>query len=149
MILILILIFSQALFRYLLGSGFVWGEELARYLHIAQVWVGASLAVKTGGHIRITFFRDLFKTNTKKYIDLLATLLFFLFTLFIAIKGTEFILQLIDTGQKAPSLGVLMAIPYTVIPLGGFLMCLRLFQQFKSIWQGNLIEDDGLEGVDK
>src|SRR5690625_2243624 len=77
MVLILLLIFSQALFRYLLGSGFVWGEELARYLHIAQVWVGASLAVKTGGHIRVTFFRDLFKTNTKKYIDLLSTLLFF------------------------------------------------------------------------
>lgn len=149
MALILILIFSQALFRYLFGSGFVWGEELARFTHVAQVWLGASLAIRTGGHIRVTFIRDLFSRKIKKYIDLLSTLLFFLFTLFIAINGTEFILQLINTGQKAPSMGILMAIPYTVIPLGGLLMSLRLVQQFISILKGNLIAEEALEGVDK
>ena len=149
MALILVLIFSQALFRYLFGSGFVWGEELARYTHVAQVWLGASLAIKTGGHIRVTFLRDLFSVKLKKYIDLLSTLLFFLFTLFIAIKGTEFILQLINTGQKAPSMGILMAIPYTVIPLGGLLMSIRLIQQFIAILKGDLIAEEVLEGVEK
>ncbi|MBO1004410.1 TRAP transporter small permease [Pseudogracilibacillus auburnensis] len=147
MVIILALIFSQALFRYFLGSGLIWGEELARYIHVAQVWLGASLAIKTGGHIRVTFLRDMFGEKLKKYIDLLATILFFIFALFIAIKGTDFILQLMNTGQKAPSMGILMAIPYTVIPIGGFLMALRLIQQFRSILKGDLVEDDGLEGV--
>lgn len=149
MALILILIFSQALFRYLFGSGFVWGEELARFVHVAQVWLGASLVIRTGGHIRVTFLRDLFSRNIKKYIDLLSTSIFFLFTLFIAVKGTEFIIQLVSTGQKAPSMGILMAIPYIVIPLGGLLMSLRLIQQFRSILKGELIAEEALEGVDK
>lgn len=148
MVVILLLIFSQATFRYFLGSGLIWGEELARYVHIAQIWIGGSLAIKTGGHIRVTFFRDLFKTKGRKIIDLLATLLFFIFMVFIAVKGTEFIFHLIETGQKAPSMGILMAIPYTVVPLGGLLMAIRLIQQFRSILKGELL-DEGIEGVDK
>ncbi|AOV07444.1 hypothetical protein BI350_07760 [Sporosarcina ureilytica] len=148
MIIILLLIFSQALFRYFFGSGLIWGEELARYIHVAQIWLGGSLAIKKGGHIRVTFFRDLFNTQGRKFIDLIATLLFFTFMVFIAVKGTEFILHLIGTGQKAPSMGILMAIPYTVVPLGGLLMAIRLVQQFRMIWKGKLL-DAGIEGVDK
>ena len=124
------------------------GGELARYVHIAQIWIGGSLAIKTGGHIRVTFFRDLFKTKGERLFDLLATLLFFIFMVFIAVKGTEFIFHLIETGQKAPSMGILMAIPYTVVPLGGLLMAIRLIQQFRSILKGKLL-DEGIEGVDK
>lgn len=141
MVIILILIFSQAFFRYFFGSGLIWGEELARYLHIAQVWLGASLVIKTGGHIRITFFRDLFNKKIKKYIDLTATLLFFLFMFFIAYEGTQFIIQIFGTGQKSPSMGILMAIPYTVVPIGGLMMAIRLLQQMRSILQGNLLEE--------
>lgn len=148
MVLILLLIFSQALFRYFLGSGLVWGEELARFVHVAQIWLGGSLAIKTGGHIRVTFFRDLFSTKVKKVIDLIATTAFFIFMVFIALKGTEFVLQLVNTGQKAPSMGILMAIPYSVIPLGGALMAIRLVQQFISIIKGELLEEE-IEGVDK
>lgn len=148
MVLILVLIFSQALFRYLFGSGLVWGEELARYVHIAQVWLGASLAIKTGGHIRVTFFRDLFTTRIKKVLDIIATILFFGFMVFIAYKGTFFILQLIETGQKAPSMGILMAIPYTVVPIGGFLMGIRLIQQLIGIFKGDLLEEE-IEGVEQ
>lgn len=148
MILILVLIFSQALFRYFLGSGLVWGEELARYTHIAQVWIGASLVIRTGGHIRVTFFRDLFPPIGKKIIDLISTFLFFIFMCFIAFKGTEFILQLFNTGQKAPTLGILIAIPYMVIPLGGLLMAIRLIQQIISVLKGNLLEEE-IEGVEK
>lgn len=148
MVVILLLIFSQAFFRYFLGSGLIWGEELARYIHIAQVWIGASLAIKTGGHIRVTFFRDLFKDKAKMYLDLLATILFFSFMVFISYKGTQFIIQLIETGQKAPSMGILMAIPYTVVPLGGFLMAVRLIQQFSAILKGDLLEEE-IEGVEQ
>lgn len=143
---IVFLIFSQALFRYFLGSGLVWGEELARYIHVTQVWIGASLAIKTGGHIRVTALRDLCNDKMKKFLDLLSTFLFFLFMVFITFKGTEFIMHLAETGQKAPSMGILMAIPYAVIPLGGFLMVLRLIQQFRSILKGELLGEE-LEGV--
>lgn len=146
MILILFLIFIQALFRYFFGSGLIWGEELARYLHVAQVWIGGSLAIKKGGHIRVTFVRDLFNKTGRKILDLLSTFLFFSFMVFIAIKGTDYILQLVSSGQRSPSMGISMWIPYTVVPLGGFLMAVRLVQQFISILKGNLLAEK-IEGV--
>lgn len=145
---ILLMIFSQALFRYFFGSGVVWGEEFARYIHVAQVWIGSSLVIKTGGHIRVTALRDILNTKFKKGLDLLATALFFGFMLFITVKGTQFIFQLIETGQKAPSMGILMAIPYMVIPLGAFFMVLRLIQQFRNILKDDLWEED-IEGVEQ
>lgn len=141
MVAILFLIFSQAFFRYLFGSGIIWGEEFARYVFIAQIWLGSSLAIKTGGHIRITFFRDLFGATGRKALDLLSTILFFIFMLFIAYKGSSFVIELIGTGQKSPSMGILMAIPYTVIPLGAFLMAVRLVQQFRTILTGKLLDE--------
>ncbi|WP_301109773.1 TRAP transporter small permease [Sporosarcina sp.] len=148
MVAILLMIFSQALFRYFFGSGIVWGEEFARYIHVAQVWIGSSLAIKMGGHIRVTFVRDLMNDTCKKVLDLLATFLFFVFMAFITYKGTLFILQLLETGQKAPSSGILMAIPYSVIPLGAFFMVLRLIQQFRGILKGELLEEE-IEGVEQ
>lgn len=148
MVLILLLIFGQALLRYFFGSGLVWGEELARYVHIAQIWLASSLAIKTGGHIRVTFFRDLFTKSGRRIIDLVATLSFFVLMVFVAVKGTEFIFHLIETGQRAPSMGILMAIPYAVVPLGAMLMLIRLIQQFRSVLKGEVI-DEGIEGVDK
>lgn len=148
MVSILFFIFSQAFFRYFFGSGIIWGEEFARYIFVAQIWLGSSLSIKLGGHIRVTFFRDLFGSKGKKVLDILSTFLFFIFMLFIAVKGTGFIIELMGTGQKSPSMGILMAIPYTVIPLGAFLMAIRLIQQFKKILSGNLLEE-ATEGVEQ
>lgn len=141
MAIILLLIFSQALFRYFFGSGLVWGEELARFVHVAQVWIGASFIVKKGGHIRITFFRNLFSNQIKKYLDILSTFLFFCLMVFIAYEGTFFVLQLIESSQTSPSMGIKMGIPYAVIPIGGLLMVVRLIGQFKDILKGDLLEE--------
>lgn len=144
MLMIVLLIFGQAFSRYFLGSGIVWGEELARYLHVGQVWLGSSLVVREGGHIRVTFMRDLFSQRVRKYIDITASIIFFALTTFIAISGTKFIMQLFETGQKSPSMGVLLAIPYMVIPLGGLLMSIRLIQQIIKLYKGS---NDAVEGV--
>lgn len=146
---ILLFIFGQAFFRYFLGSGLTWGEEFARYVFIAQIWLGSSLVIRTGGHIRVTFFRDLFNTKGRKILDLLSTALFFSFMVFVSYKGTAFILELVSTGQKSPSMGILMSIPYTVIPLGATLMAIRLIQQFKKILVNNQLLDETIEGVEQ
>lgn len=143
MVAILLFIFSQAFFRYLFGSGIVWGEEFARYVFIAQIWLGSSLAIKTKGHIRVTFFRNLFNVFGRKFLDLLSTTLFFIFMLFIAFKGSGFVIELVNTGQKSPSMGILMAIPYTVIPFGALLMVIRLIQQFRKILAGEILDEEG------
>src|SRR5699024_8773918 len=114
--------------RFFLGGGLSWGEELARYIHIWQVWLGSSLLIKNDEHIKITFAVNLFPAKIKKYINILASICFFILVVFISFKGTAFILQILESGQKSPSMGVLMSVPYLAIPLGGLLMSIRLIQ---------------------
>jgi len=129
MLLIVILVFMQAFSRFLTGASLSWGSELAIYLHILQVWVGASLAIRSGDNVRIEFFVNLFPRNIKFYIELLALVIWFLFALFLAIQGTIFVLEVFESGQRTPTMRILLGIPYLAVPLGGLLMSVRLIEQ--------------------
>lgn len=135
MILIVVLVFAQAIFRYLLGVSISWGSELAIYLHILQVWVGAALAVRSGQNVRIEVFVNLFSRKVKFFLDLLALLIWFSFALFLAIAGTVFILDIFESMQRTPTMRILLGIPYLAIPFGGFLMSFRLVELIRNLFK--------------
>ena len=56
LVLMVALIFGQVIGRYVFSSAPSWTEEMARYIHIFQVWIGASYAVKLRQHIRVEAF---------------------------------------------------------------------------------------------
>lgn len=129
------LIFSQVVGRYVFSSAPSWTEEMARYIHIFQVWIGASYAVKKRQHIRIESFIELFKGTARKVIDTAALLIWFLLALFLAVFGTELVLASIQNGQVTPAMQLPMWVPFLAIPLGGAGMALRLLQQLVGIWR--------------
>lgn len=135
MILIVLLVFAQAASRFVLGVSLSWGSELAIYLHILQVWVGAALAVRSGQNVRIEVFVNLFTSKVKFYFDLLALLIWFSFALFLAIAGTVFVLEMFETMQRTPTMRILLGIPYLAIPFGGLLMTLRLVEQIVNLFK--------------
>jgi TRAP-type C4-dicarboxylate transport system permease small subunit len=53
---IVICIFSQVVSRYLFGQPLVWVEELSTYAFIWGTFLGASLGLKRGRHIKIQSF---------------------------------------------------------------------------------------------
>jgi TRAP-type C4-dicarboxylate transport system permease small subunit len=129
MLFIIVLVFWQAASRFLIGTSISWGSELAIYLHILQVWVGASLAVRTGENVRIEFFVNLFPRQIKFYLNLLALLIWFLFALFLAIVGSMFVYEIFESMQRTPTMRILLGIPYLAVPFGGLLMSFRLIEQ--------------------
>lgn len=135
MLFIIFLVFLQASSRYISGTSLSWGSELAIYLHILQVWVGASLAVKTSENVRIEVFVNLFPRNIKFYIDLLALFIWFGFALFLAIVGSMFVYEIFESGQRTPTMRILLGIPYLAVPFGGVLMSLRLVEQIFNRFQ--------------
>ena len=135
MILIVILVFAQAASRFLIGVSLSWGSELAIYLHISQVWVGAALAVRTGENVRIEVFVNLFSRNVKFLFDLLALIIWFSFALFLAIAGTIFVLDIFESMQRTPTMRILLGIPYLAVPFGGFLMTFRLVEQIVNLFK--------------
>jgi|SRR5699024_9784050 len=141
MILIILLVFVQAASRFAFGVSLSWGSELAVYLHILQVWVGASLAVRTGENVRIEVFVNLFSSRIKFLFDLLALLIWFGFALFLAIAGTMFVYEIFESAQRTPTMRILLGIPYLAVPLGGALMTLRLVEQIKNLFNNRFTNE--------
>ena len=51
-----ITVFTQFFTRYVLNNSAAWTEEIARYLLIAVVFVGATVGVTKNNHIQVDFF---------------------------------------------------------------------------------------------
>jgi len=128
---IMVLVMSiQSTSRYFIGTSFSWGSELSQYLHIWQIWIGASLATRFQSHIRVDVFVKLFPPLIQKILHVIAIIFWFIFAAFLAYEGSKYVLFVVmDSGQTSPSLHVPMWIPYLAIPIGGFLMVIRLIQQ--------------------
>lgn len=135
MILIVLFVFAQAASRFFMGVSLSWGSELAVYLHILQVWVGASLAVRTGENVRIEVFVNLFPRSIKFYLDLLALIIWFGFALFLAIAGTIFVVDIFESMQRTPTMRILLGIPYLAVPFGSLLMTFRLGEQVYNLFK--------------
>lgn len=130
-----ILIFGQVVGRYVFQSAPSWTEELARYIHIWQVWIGASYGIRLQRHLRIEAFRDLFSDVGKKVLDTISILVWFVLALSLAILGTQLVLSSLKNGQLTPAMQLPMWIPFLAIPLGSAGMVLRLLQQIWLIWK--------------
>lgn len=134
MVIMVLLIFFQSFSRYFLGFSLSWGSELAVYLHIWQIWLGASLGIRLSEHVRIDVFVNLLKGKIKFIVDVFASSIWFLFALFLAYEGSLYVMDLLGNDQTSPTLGIQMGIIYIVIPLSGLLMCIRLIQHIYLLY---------------
>lgn len=137
LVLMVALIFGQVIGRYIFQSAPSWTEELARYIHIFQVWVGASYAVKLRQHIRVEAFITRLKGTPRKIFEGLSILIWFSISLFLAVFGTKLVFISFQHGQVTPALQLPIWLPFLAIPLGGAGMAIRLLQQLIEIWKGN------------
>lgn len=60
---------------------------------------------------------------------LLGGIIWLAFSLFVAYQGVKYALPMIQAGSKSPAMGVPTGIVYLGIPIGYFLMSVRLFVQ--------------------
>lgn len=129
------LIFIQIIMRYVFQQSLSWSEELARYVFLWQIWLGASYAVKEQRHLRIEVLKDAFKGVGKKYLEIITLLIWFGFSLFLAIKGSQLTIMLIQRGQVSPAMQIPMAYAYASVPIGCGLMAIRLVGQITRVWK--------------
>lgn len=135
MVVMVVLIFTQVISRYVFESSISWSEELARYVHIWQIWIGASFAIRKREHIKVEAFKNMFNEKGRKVIDLIAILLWFALSVFLAVAGTELVSTIFSRGQSSPAMQMPMWAIYSAIPLGGLLMSIRLIQQIYFLFK--------------
>lgn len=126
------IIILQVFQRYILQHSLDWPEELARYLFIYSVYVGASYAASGRRHLEVTVVRTVFGNKVGNYFAIIAYIITVAFCGLMFVWGVQMVDFVIATNQLAPALQFPMYIAYICVPLGFFLMGLRTIW---VIWQ--------------
>lgn len=84
LVLVSLVVFYSVFLRYVFKSPLAWSEEVARYMFIWMVFLGFSIAEKSGDHFKIEVFIEMAPLKLRLVIEVLLNLLIFyaLFVLF-------------------------------------------------------------------
>ncbi|KUO73056.1 MAG: hypothetical protein APF77_20510 [Clostridia bacterium BRH_c25] len=123
------IIFIQVIMRYVFNSSLSWSEELARYIFIWQIWLGASIGVREKKHIKVELIYGLIKGHGKKAVDIIASLIWLAFSIFITINGTQLVLDLMQKGSLSSGMRIPLYFVYISLPISTGVMALRLVME--------------------
>ncbi|MDR1979527.1 MAG: TRAP transporter small permease [Synergistaceae bacterium] len=125
------IVFLQVVMRYVFLNSFFWSEELARYVFLWQIWLGASYAAKEGKHLRIEIVKGFLRGRGRIAFELGSTAVWFGFCVFLAYQGTMLTKMLFTRMQVSPAMRIPMGYAYASVPAGAALMALRLVQRMR------------------
>ena len=117
-----VVVFLQVLFRITSGS-LPWSEEIARYMMIFMVYMGASVGVKNNNHIAVEFVVGLLPKRGRAAAEVIADILMLICFAIIIYFGLKVVK--VTMMQKSPVLRVKMGYVYMSLVAGGILMCLQ------------------------
>ncbi|GAB4467535.1 MAG: TRAP transporter small permease [Burkholderiaceae bacterium] len=126
-------VFLQFFTRYALNDSASWTEEIARYLLISTVFVGAAIAVRKNNHVQVDFF---YRVLPKPLTRALATLVDLVRIAFFgyAVHLTAALMLRIG-GQPMSVVDWPIGIVYAVVLFGFALMTWRAVQVAVANWR--------------
>lgn len=130
------LIFTQVMLRYLFSSSLLWIEELGRFMFVWLMFLGISVGVYQGKHIAITFMLDILPAWGAKAFNILATLLVGVFFAFLTVKGADF--ALINLAGESSVLFIPLGYVYFIMPVASALSVLYTLNSLHQIIAGKV-----------
>jgi TRAP-type C4-dicarboxylate transport system permease small subunit len=119
----------QVFRRYVMNASLIWSEEAARYLMVWITFLGSSVALKRGGHIKVTIIMDLLPKRSHHFVVLGSYAVVSFTLLVITYHGLK--LAITNMHQLSPALQMPIGIVYFCLPIGGSLMMLQMVER---IW---------------
>ena len=129
-----LIVWAQIFFRFILGGGIAWSEEIAKFLMVWMALLGSSVLFHEGGHIAINYFIS--KFTFLRYILMFHALLsatLFVLLIYYGIDYAAFGFKCVS-----PASGVRRFWPYLSIPVGGGFLLIQAFVRFIHL----LLNDD-------
>ena len=124
---IVVLMATNVVLRYLFSVGSVWAQELEWYLLVPLVLFGMSYAQRHGEHVRVDIFYAKYSERTKALVDLFSALLAAALSVIVIWLSLHYVQQayVIDEGSPDPG-----GIPHRylikgLIPIGFALLFLQ------------------------
>jgi len=124
----IVVVFLQVFFRYVVHYSLPWSEELARYLMTWVVFVGASMGAKEGVHIGVAAFVNIMPRWFQKADIIFSGLCSIIFGLATSYVGYLAVARIAKMGQISPAMEIPMWIAYLPICVGSFCMAIRFGQ---------------------
>jgi TRAP-type transport system small permease protein len=137
-------VFYQFFTRYVLNDSAAWTEEIARYLLIAVVFVGASIGVAKNNHIQVDFFYRYLPPAAGRWMARLVDLLRIAFFAAAVVLTLQMMMKL-GQNSRMTIVDLPMNVVYGVCAFGFVVMLLR------SLWVARIHLQRGytvLERVD-
>lgn len=116
--------FYQVIMRYVFNNAPSWSEELARYLFVWVVFLGAAIAFRTAAHLGLDFFVNLMPPLLRKIIQYLIGLLLIFLLFQVASEG--YAVASLVKRQLSAAMRMPMNYAYLAIPVGTTLMLLEV-----------------------
>lgn len=121
-----ILIFIQVVMRYVFNKSISWSEELARYIFIWQVWLGASLAFRTNQHISVEMILDKLKGRARILFILFRDIITLGFNIFLVNYGFQLVVKMQERGVVSSGMGLPLYLVYISVPLTALVILFRI-----------------------
>lgn len=131
---LVVIIFVQVVFRYVLDSSLSWSEELARFMFIWIVMLGASTGVKERYHVAITAFISWLPSVPCRVIWFFVESVCFCVAVCMLLYGMEMAGNVIS--QPSPAMRVSMFWVYVSVPVSGGLMVIYLAESLLKAMLG-------------
>ena len=109
----------QVISRFIFKFPIPWSEELARYLMVFCIFLGAGYAVRRGKLIGIEYVQQLLNTKGRVVVILFVHLSIVFFLIFVISISKDMLLTV--KNQASPAMQISMIIPYGAIPAGAVL----------------------------
>lgn len=129
-----ILVVTEIVGRRLFSVSMVGSDEIAAFAVIWSVFFTASLAVKKNIHVRIDVIFTLVPPFVGRYLDLAGTVLSLLFTSYLTWAGWSLVRESWMLGEVTMTmLRLPLWVPHLIMPIGGFLLSMRLIQRLAAL----------------
>ena len=76
---LILVVFSQVVFRYVFNNSLTWAEEMARYLQVWIVFLASAAAIRTGSHISVDYATHNLSSRYKNILSIIIAILTILF----------------------------------------------------------------------
>lgn len=120
---IVVSVFLQVLFRYVLSASLAWTEEMARYLLVWASMTGAAIALRRHAHFRLDILVHRLRPGQQRAATQLIWALVAAFAAVVAYQGALLAARTHD--QLSPAMRLPMSYVILAMPVGGALLCVH------------------------
>jgi TRAP-type C4-dicarboxylate transport system permease small subunit len=141
------LVFTNVVTRYVFGFSVTWAEEFSQYLMVWIAFVGAGLALREGRHVAVEMVQDLLSPQSKHRLRTLVACLMMVFFIVVAYFGILFANFAVN--MQTPMMNISLAIPYACVPIGMTFLLVHLLFIWRGYVAGEHEVSESLESIDE